>query len=134
MMRRQRFEEVRGETRLCGAMLAVSAAMPRLPVHAWLNRRRSAGVDPASLADSLRASAGWGSAPFRVMTWRKPELVHDLLLQARHLSCRATEGHVQMLPGLLFLVKAHYVTAILATEGRVQTAGGSAVACEGCCM
>ena len=42
-----------------------------------------AGVDPASLADSLRASAGWGSAPFRVMTWRKPELVHDLLLQAR---------------------------------------------------
>jgi len=39
------------------------------------------------------------------MTWRKPELVHDLLLQARRLGCVATEGHVQMLPGPLSCVE-----------------------------
>ena len=35
------------------------------------------------LAEALRGSAAWGSTAFRAMTWRKVELVHDLLLQVR---------------------------------------------------
>jgi hypothetical protein len=41
------------------------------------------GVDREKLANSMRGNAAWGSPAFRAMTWRKWELVQDLLLQMR---------------------------------------------------
>ena len=47
------------------------------------------GVDPDSLAESLRGNAEWGGPAFRAITWRKVELVHDLLLQVRPIRLRS---------------------------------------------